>query len=421
MDSSAYRYFIRELQEQPDEGFSLLPQHFTKSPVVLNPDSFSSLQFFLNSIICAGDTDRAALPPEILLQPRNFFGNLFIEAHKALLDVLTGIAPQSHPFRHNGAQLAKFLSFCANNVHIAIMAPTDVCGRAMLCFLLEALLHAGWCPEVFNGTAKRAAHSYFVSFKKTIHHTKTGQNATAFGYLWGAWLLAQKTEGLRDNPNPLNAFSAVETFEWNIGNEKQSYLARNFGNPSIICMIPKNPHEIPHPIFRISCTGKTGLSLFANNEPLMPEALLDASEIVRPRIAGNKFVYKCKTGAIPELQWTVVFLFPERTTYRIDILKLPSRMEPVSIHAEMRLENETVLEEGKKGYYTGKDRENSVIRFIQDPLGFRFEGLEQNGISVFTSGRCVFSGKESIQLVCAWARGKDITALNEVKLLGIFE
>jgi hypothetical protein len=419
MDSSAYRYFIRELQEQPDDGFSFLPLHFTESQVVLDPESFSSLQFFLNSVICAGGTGNAALLPEILAEPRNFFASLFMQAHKALLDMLTGIAPQSHPFRYNGAQLAKFLSFCANKDAMAIMAPTDACGRAMFCFLLEGLIHAGWSPDAFEGTVKRAAHSYFASLKKMLHHMQTGQNAAVLGYLWGAWLLAQKTDCIRYTP--LYTFSAVETFEWNIGNKNQSCLARNFGKPSAICLIPKSPHEIPHPVFRISCRGKPGLSLYANNEPVMPEALLEASEIVRPRIAGNKFLYRCRTDAIPGLQWLVVFLFSENTIYRIDVLKIPLSAEPVTIRAEMRLENEARLEEIKKGYFIGKGAENSVIRFIQDPLGFRFERHEESGISVFTSGKGVFFGHESIQLVFAWAKGKGITALNEIKLLGIFD
>jgi hypothetical protein len=420
MDSSVYRYFIRELQEQPHDGFSLLPLHFARSQVVLDPESFSSLHLFLKSVICAAGTSSAALLPEIFAEPRIFFGSLFIEAHKALLDVLTGIEPQSHPFRYNGAHLARFLSFCATNNQMAIMAPTDACGRAMLCFLMEGLIHAGWCPNAFEGIAKRAAHSYFVSMKKTLRHMQTGQKAAVLGYLWGAWLLAQKTDGIRDNP--LYTFSAVETFEWNIDNENQFYLARNFGKPSVICLIPKSPHEIPHPVFRISCRGKTGLSLYVNNEPVMPEALLEESEIVRPRIAGNKFVYKCRTDAIPGLLWTVVFLLSENTVYRIDVLKLPPCVEPIAIRAEMRLENEARLEEVKKGYFIGNGPENSVIRFIQDPLGFRLGKDGEYGISAFTSGKAaLFSGSESMQLVCAWARGKGITALNEIKLLGIFD
>jgi hypothetical protein len=419
MDSSAYQYFIRDLQQQPDDGFTLLPPHFTKSVVALNPESFSSLQLFLKSVICAGGSDNAALLPEILMEPRNFFAGLFIEAHKALLDVVTGIDAQSHPFRQNGAHLARFLSFCASNDAAAIIAPSDTCGRAMFCFLLEGLLYAGWCPDVFKGTAKRAAHSYFVSLKKTFHHMKTVHNAMVLGYLWGAWLLAQKTEDIRDNP--FNALPAAETFEWNIGNKNQSYFARNFGTPQVICLIPNSPHEIPHPVFGISCREKTGLSLYADNVPVKPEALLEASEIVRPKIAENKFIYKCRTGAVPDLTWTVVFLFSENTIYRIDVLKLPPCQGPVTIRAEMRLENEVKLEEIKKGCFKGNGMENSVIRFIQDPLGFRLERQEESGISVFNSGIGVFSGKEPIQLVCAWARGKRISALSEIRLLGIYD
>jgi hypothetical protein len=419
MDSSAYRYFIIELQQQPDNSFTLLPLHFVKSGVVLNPDSFSSLQLFLKSNISARDLHNGTLLPEMLAEPRNFFASLFIEAHKAVLDVVTGIDPQSHPFRNNGIHLARFLSFCAINDTTAIISPDDIYGRAMFCFLLEGLLYAGWCPDVFNGTAKRAAHSYFVSLKKTFHQIKTVQNATALGYMWGAWLLAQKTENIRDNP--FNALSESETFEWNIGNESQCYFARKFGTPPVICLLLKGHHEIPHPVFRISSREKTGLSLYANNESIIPEALLEASEIVRPRIVGNKFVYKCSTDAISDLTWTVVFLFTEGTIYRIDVLKLPPCHGPVTFRGEMRLENEVRLEQIKQGYFTGKGPENSVIRFIQDPLGFRLESQEETGISTFSSGKGVFSGNEHIQLVCAWARGKGISALTEIKLFGIFE
>jgi hypothetical protein len=92
----------------------------------------------------------------------------------------------------------------------------------------------------------------------------------------------------------------------------------------------------------------------------------------------------------------------------------------VTVQAEMRLENEVKLEEIKKGCFFGKGMENSVIRFVQDPLDFRLERQEESGISVFASGKGVFSGTDPMQLVCAWASGKGISALTEIKLLGIF-
>jgi hypothetical protein len=419
MDSSAYRYFIIELQQQADNSFVHLPLHFVKSGVGLNQDSFSSLQLFLQSVICAGGSGNAALLPAMLAEPRDFFANLFVEAQRALLDVVCGADPSSHPFRHNGAVLARFLSYCENDGDAAITALTDTSGRAMLCFLLEGLMHAGWCPNAFEGTAKRSAHSYFVSLKKTLHFMQPGQNAIVLGYLWGAWLLAQKTEGIRDEA--LRAFSAAETFEWNIGNTCHTYCARKSGNPPVIYLIHKSPHDIPHPVSRISCRGKTGLSLYADNEPVIPEALLETSEIVRPKINGNKYVYQCRTAALTELRWTVVFLFPQTTVYRIDILKLFPGTGPAAIRAEMRLENEVRLEEIKKGHFTGKGPENSVIRFIQDPLSFRLGSQDKTGISVFFSGQAVIPENGSLQVVCAWARGKGITALHELKLLGIFE
>jgi hypothetical protein len=418
MDSSAYRYFIIELQQQSDDSFSLLPQFFLKFPVTLKPESFSSLQLFINSVFSHGGPENAELLPDFFSKRCNFFAGLFFKAHKALLDVLTGTDPQSHQFQDNGADLARFLAFCASSGDSGIISPADTIGMAMFCFLLEGLLYAGWCPDVFKGTAKRAAHSYFVFLKKTIHHLQTGHNAAVLGYMWGAWLLSQKTEDIRDNP--FNTLSDAETFKWNIDGESQCYYARSFGTPPVICLIPNSLYEIPHPVFHISYRKKTGLSLFANNQILLPDTLKESSEIVRPRITGNKFVYKCRSEGFFELTWTIVFLFTDRTIYRIDVLKFPECLGPVTVQAEMRLENEVKLEEIKKGCFFGKGLENSVIRFVQDPLDFRLERQEESGISVFASGKGVFSGKEPIQLVCAWARGKGISTLTEIKLLGIF-
>jgi len=239
------------------------------------------------------------------------------------------------------------------------------------------------------------------------------------GYLWGAWLMAQQTENIHDDFTA--GFSPTETFEWNYGGEKHAYLGRIFGKPYQISLIPQIQYEIPHPIFKVWRKNKTGLLLYASGELIRPEALLEHSEIVRPKITGNKFVYQCRTVDIPGIRWTVVFLFYEKTIFRIDMLKLPLKNGPVTVHAELRLDNEAKLEEIKQGYFTGYGPENSIIRFLRDPFGFRLVPEKENGVSMFKSIESEFTGVETIQSVCAWAKGKGITELNETKLLGIYE
>jgi hypothetical protein len=179
--------------------------------------------------------------------------------------------------------------------------------------------------------------------------------------------------------------------------------------------------RIPHPFARLSLDGCLGLTMHANGEAIRPLSLQEVSDIVRPKMAGNKFVFACHTPSLPGISWTVVFLVLESTTYRIDILKFPLAAQTLEMRGEMRLENEAHLDQQGADCYFGRDVENTVIRFVENPLNFRFDTQQESGISVFTSRIITLLPGSSLTTVTAWARGKGITALNEARLLGMYD
>jgi hypothetical protein len=165
--------------------------------------------------------------------------------------------------------------------------------------------------------------------------------------------------------------------------------------------------------------GRLGLSLWVNNEPVRPVSLADFIEIKRQKISGNRFVCNCATDSIPDISWSIVVLVYENTLYRIDILKLPEGKENVLVDPEMRLECGTHPELQKKNYFISKGLENTVVRFLDSPFGFAFDRHEEPGISVFHAPGSLTRG--TLKLITAWASGKGISAINETRLLGIYE
>jgi hypothetical protein len=419
MDSSIYTYLIEDLRSRQDQSFAALPHHFITSPVGLTPESIPSLQLFIKSMIT--DAPQSSDNNPLLLSfPKNFFSNLFLDAHQALLDVISGAAPASHPYRHNGTQLTRFLSLCVYHDTPDFIRPADMPCQAMFCFLLEGLMCAGWCPNAFEGTAKRSAHSWLVILKKNLHFRQTGPLAPILGYLWGAWLLAQKTEGIRDNT--ILPFSASETFEWHTENSRRGYCVRSQKKPPVFYYFALfQQARISHPNSLMWNEGLTGLFLTVNNDPIVPETILDHSEIKRQKIAGHKMTFSCKTATLTGIQWTAVFLFFESTVYRIDVLSLPQCKEPQIIRGELVLESDAAPEQIANDTYLGKGSENMVIRFVENPLSFRFSKQAGKGAGVFVSENDHTSVGNTLKIVTAWAKGRDITTIQETRLLGIFE
>jgi hypothetical protein len=420
MDSTAYKYFITDFRQKSGLEFANVPMTFVTSPVAHTKESLSGLARFLEAIAGSSrGSGRLPLPP-ILTAPGNFFGQLFLEAHKALAEVAAGEEPMSHRFHTSGSELVKFLCFCAQGKSKAVATEADGADLAMYCFLLEGLSDAGWCPDGCEAVAKRSARSYFVALKKRLHGVCRTSPETILCYMWGAWLLAQKTEGICDTAVELHPPS-TEVFAWQMGNASQSYVGLNSLKPHVFHLLARSSSCVPHPVTRLCLDGRLGLTIHANGEAVCPVTLEEASDIVRPNIMGNKFVYACSAAPLPAVRWTAVFLVLESTTYRIDILRFAPVAKTLEVRGELRLENKVHLDRTGPDCYLGRDVENMVIRFVENPLNLQFAGQEEPEASVFRSAAPAISPAAPLTIVTAWSRGKGITAISETRLLGIYD
>jgi hypothetical protein len=419
MDASLYKYLIEELRGVPDKSYSFLPLLFVKAAVNVSDEAFESCKSFLKEIVLHHQHDPALELPHLLAVKDNFFASLFIRAHEAFIDILNGAPAPSHEFRHDGTMLLKFLVYCGNKGVPQSFYEHDVLECAMICFTIEALLHCGWCPDSFDGIAKRAAHEYFVCMKKELHHATTKGSATVLGYLWGAWLFAQKTEGIRDNGETTLPQTAL--FEWGPGGARRQYVVRKSLKPPLFYVLSKCSNIPPHPFHYLAQDALFGLTIFINNEVLFPKELKEYLEIIRPKIHGHKFVYSCKGGPSTEISWTMVFLNFESTMYRIDLLKFPEDMDRIALQAAMHIENEHTLEKIDDSAYFGKNHENFIVRFIENPLNLELSKQLAGGISVFSSKENHVLPNNSIKITTAWAQGKGIKDIHRTHLLGIYD
>jgi hypothetical protein len=417
MDSSLYKYFIEELQKDPNNNFNKLPILFVKSAPCVISEAFDACKSFLSDMVAKIPEDIHFLP-QLLSKKDNFFSSLFTQSHKAFIDILSGGPAQTHEFRHDGTQLLKFLVYCGNKGIPESFYVHDTLECAMICFTIEALLYCGWCPDSFDGVAKRAAHEYFVCLKKEMHHVNIQSTATVLGYLWCAWVFAQKTEGIRDNGE--RALPETALFEWGSGSTRRQYIVRKSSKAPLFYILPKCSNVLPHPFHYLAHDRLFGLYVFINGKTLLPKELKEYSEILRPKIFGHKFVYACKTDTLAEISWTIVFLHFESTFYRIDLLKFPEGIDRLSLYAEMHIENEYILEKIDAGDYFGKNNENFIIRFIENPLGLELS-KQLGQISVFSSKEKNLLPYDLIKITTTWALGKGIKDIDHTHLLGIYD
>jgi len=419
MDSTAYKYFIEELRQNYSDDFKILPLYFVKSPIFCSEEAFSSLKQFIETIIILSK-ECSDFVPKILLIPDSFWSNILLMAHKSIIDLLDNQPPFSHAFKVNGINLSRLISLCTQCKSNAISSYDDIEAIAMQCFLLEAFMYAGWCPNAFEQTAKFSSHVLFNTLKKMFHYLKINKKATILGYIWGAWLFAQKTEGIRDNSNFV--FSDLEIFELNMNNISKRYIARIFGDKRILRFIKKEANSIPHPFEKLQIEEEIGFSLYVNNKKIIPDELLEEKQIIRPKMLGNKFIYKCNLSEFLNILWTIAFLFYDKTIYRIDLIRFLGDHFKLKINATFSFENENKLIEKEKNIFFGMGINNFIIRFIQNPFGFYLNEQTAKGITIFkTPEKEIIDNKESFQTVCAWASGKGITTLNETKLIGIYD
>jgi hypothetical protein len=424
MDRGVYKYLIEKLRPEIGADAGSLPLHFVRSGVEATPEAFESLEFFIRTVIPGGDNQQNIEVPLLHAAGGSFFSCLFRHAHTALADFLhEGSTSSSQNFRSNGIQLTRFLTFCARDEGALFLRQPDPVDCAMLCFLTEGMMHAGWCQNAFEGVGKLAAHSYFLNTRKSLFRAVPRDFGVVCAYLWGAWLLARKTEGIRTVNQPYSP-CGNETFNWNFQQSgPKSYIAIKSGIPGLSYLLSKSPSLPCHPFACLMNDGLAGLKLYVNKHAIQAVSLKDFSEINRVKIHGHKFIYECQTGLIAGMNagitWTVVILTYENTMYRIDMVNFPQPTGISAVSAEMRLETGTKTEPNGMNSFIGKGFENTVVRFLESPFTFAFDRTEENGISVYSASGSHEAG--ALKFITAWATGRGISAINETKLLGIFD
>ena len=267
MDASLYQYLIEELQNVPDKSYAQLPALFVKSAPIASNEGFDACKIFLNDMILSGSNKSESEQSSVLSIKNNFFASLFIRALKAFIDIQNGELKQTHEFRHDGTQLLKFLVFCGHRNIPGSFYKNSPGDLALMCFIIEALLHCGWCPDSFDGVAKRAAHEYFVCLKKEFHRVNLQGNASILGFLWCAWIMAQKTEGVRDNVETV--LPEMSNFEWGSGVNRCQYIVKKTAKAPYFYILPKHAGALPHPFSSLNQDETFGLFLTVNNTPLV--------------------------------------------------------------------------------------------------------------------------------------------------------
>ena len=96
-------------------------------------------------------------------------------------------------------------------------------------------------------------------------------------------------------------------------------------------------------------------------------------------------------------------------------------MDRIALQTAMHIENEHTLEKIDDGAYFGKNHENFIIRFIENPLNLELSKQLAGGISVFSSKENHVLPNNSIKITTAWAQGKGIKDINRTHLLGIYD
>jgi hypothetical protein len=419
MDSTAYKYLIHRLQNKKSDSLAAIPATFVHSKVCLTESLIADCRRFLK-MICAGEKTARIPRPAILDIQENAFSGLFLLAHHAVLEVMNGSGPAAHRFRVDGVELCRLLCFCIQGRKAPGILFHDVAAAPMYCFLLEAMLNTGWCDGSMIETTKRSAHAYFLAFRKSLHRLSSDMLGTALGYLWSAWTLAQMTDKIHPSGNKPRE-PGLAHFGWNDGTGAYSYIARNAFSPLPFFLLNMGPCEITHPFGRFELDNAVGLRLHVNGERIRPVASPLGTDISRPQVEGKKFVYSCSTPAIPSIVWTVVFLWTDATVYRIDIVRVLKNASPVTIKGTLVLENDTLLRLSGPDCYFGEDRQNTVVRFIENPLDFHFTEQKPSSLSTFDSSSIVTDSGKPLRLVCAWSSGRGITDVNHIRMLGIYD
>ncbi|GAF84396.1 unnamed protein product, partial [marine sediment metagenome] len=346
MDSKAYKYLITNILQNSSKLSDSLPIQFKSYDIALSNENFKAVAYFLSQLIPESenhDSEKLVSPSILNESDSNFLSILFHTAHQKFAQVLgSNQRIDKLSFKRNGTELLTFLCHSVSPKWIPIFSEIDALSFAMSCFLLEACMNVGWCPNAFENRAKRAAHIYFSHLKKSLYNANDAERSTILGYLQSTWLCAQKTEGIQDRTLEWENNNLIHQYSWEIAAEDTANRINctmyRFIHPSFFLIIPKYRNRIPHPFRDLTHEGEIGFTLFSDGKPITPIELIDSTPIDRPKFKGVKLTYNCRTSTENHINWIVAIQIFKSTVYRIDVIK-PLNETCIISNAELRLEN----------------------------------------------------------------------------------
>jgi hypothetical protein len=314
-----------------------------------------------------------------------------------------------------------FIVSAARPRNLLLFNAGDSLGLAMAVFVCEAGMHLDWCPNAMEGAGKRAAHTYFSYLRKSVSLCSPGQLATVAGYIWAAWLLAQKTEGIRDAPTgPEKGIDTCSyTFPCSEGSAKCDVF--HFpGPPGHVCI--EHGISIAPRIFRtIGCETRTGLSIYCSGELLTPGDVVEVTPVRRPHSRGIRFTYLCTLSSGVRIRWLTAVQVFRTTIYRSDLFRCENGSCTVS-RATLGIESQLTLVPVSSGVWLGCGAENIAVELSENPCGLSHEGETDRQVSLFTGGTpAAIERTGPLRMTVAWRYGRGVREIERTNLQGFYD
>ena len=280
----------------------------------------------------------------------------------------------------------------------------------MLSCLLEGLMHCGWSPDAFEGNAKRAAHEYALTLKKNLYRIPCNAKSAIVGYLWSAWHLAEKTEGIRVCAAPLQSMQKIE---WRLEGAGWHYIVEKTVIPPLFYFLSHSNNRIPHPVSSMFNDTSIGLFVTLNGDALFPEVLIESERIIRIKKNGYRFRHHCATASLRNIVWTTVIFVFQQTFYRLDILTLPNTVENIIVQCDLILE----IPKQPPRIPSAKPQ----VEFIENPLQVAFQNFVQGDKALLSSPSLSVKTSAPLRQSVAWSFDPKATSIDRTHLLGIYD
>jgi hypothetical protein len=427
MDARAYAGFIDEIRTQIRSSSLPVPFHFVSSDVRLCSEAFAAFADFAGQMTATeGDNAELCVPAVLRASGRNLFGELLADLHTAIGVAIADPASISDTRRRNITELCRILVDCACPQRTWVGDDDEAVLPALVTFAMEACMHFGWCPSALEDRGKRAAHLSFALMKKALVTADTPVRATAFCYVWGAWLFAQKTEGVKDRLLEVeNGATVQREYLWQTAEGIRSYLLYHSPKPQTSYLLQRSTAHGPQPFRRLRFAEDAGMTISVGGKPLVSRSLPVVRTIHRHSMDGYHFV---GTWGLPDggdlVDWKTVVLSFQQTLYRIDVLKPMGQSDVEISQVNLTMESCAPLSVvGNGRFQGGTTRERCVVEFVSNPFDLALSPAPTpcQGLAVFASTQDPILVAKPVQSVIAWASGPGITDIDRTHLLGIHD